>query len=53
MLGQQPVETTRSGEGERRERRNGAFAKHSILFKVKEDEDFSRRNTLSILRTKI
>jgi len=29
------------------------FGKHSILFKVKEGEDFSRRNTLSILRTEI
>jgi len=29
------------------------FGKCSILFKVKEDENFNRRNTLSILRIKI
>jgi hypothetical protein len=29
------------------------FEKCSILFKAKEDEDFNRRNTLSILRIKI
>ncbi|MBW2018320.1 MAG: type II secretion system protein [Deltaproteobacteria bacterium] len=29
------------------------FEKRSILFKVKEDENFNRRNTLSILRIKI
>jgi len=29
------------------------FAERSILFKVKEGEDFSRRNTFGILRTKI
>ncbi len=29
------------------------FEKCSILFKVKEGENFNRRNTLSILRIKI
>ena len=29
------------------------FAKRSILFKFKEEEDFNRRNTLGILRIKI
>jgi hypothetical protein len=29
------------------------LAKRSILFKVKEDEDFNRRNTWGILRIKI
>jgi hypothetical protein len=29
------------------------FEKCSILFKFKEDENFNRRNTLSILRIKI
>ena len=29
------------------------FAKCSILFKVKEDEDFNRKNTSSILRIEI
>jgi hypothetical protein len=29
------------------------YANRSILSKVKEDEDFGRRNTLSILRTEI
>ena len=32
-----------------RSRPTETFAKRSILFKVKEDEDFNRRNTLSIL----
>jgi len=29
------------------------FEKRSILFKIKEGEDFNHRNTLSILRIKI
>jgi len=33
--------------------RDETFEKRSILFKVKEDENFNRRNTLSILRIKI
>jgi len=30
-----------------------AFEKRSVFFKVKEDEDFRARNTVSILRPKI